>query len=74
VATAEPPRCDVVLQTTQPVTQEATHRKMQASEVKKRIGYVRQQDYLVDCLTVRETLTFVRLCLFLECRMVILSP
>jgi ABC-type multidrug transport system ATPase subunit len=38
----------------------ASHgRKLSKSEVKKRIGFVRQQDYLVECLTVRETLTYV---------------
>lgn len=38
----------------------ASHgRKLSKGEVKKRIGFVRQQDYLVECLTVRETLTYV---------------
>jgi ABC-type multidrug transport system ATPase subunit len=38
----------------------ASHgRKLSKSEVKKRIGFVRQQDHLVECLTVRETLTYV---------------
>ncbi|WVQ77432.1 hypothetical protein IAR50_007118 [Cryptococcus sp. DSM 104548] len=32
--------------------------KLDGSQVKKRIGFVRQQDYLVECLTVRETLTY----------------
>ncbi|ODN87104.1 ABC transporter [Cryptococcus wingfieldii CBS 7118] len=32
--------------------------KLDRSQVKKRIGFVRQQDYLVECLTVRETLTY----------------
>ncbi|KAK6907065.1 hypothetical protein I203_101054 [Kwoniella mangroviensis CBS 8507] len=32
--------------------------KLGKSEVKRRIGFVRQQDYLVECLTVRETLTY----------------
>ncbi|TXT10968.1 hypothetical protein VHUM_01719 [Vanrija humicola] len=28
------------------------------NEARRRIGFVRQQDYLVECLTVRETLTY----------------
>ncbi|ORY27652.1 P-loop containing nucleoside triphosphate hydrolase protein [Naematelia encephala] len=32
--------------------------KLRSSEVKRRIGFVRQQDYLLECLTVRETLTY----------------
>ncbi|WWC68886.1 uncharacterized protein I206_102822 [Kwoniella pini CBS 10737] len=32
--------------------------KLGRSEMKRRIGFVRQQDYLVECLTVRETLTY----------------
>ncbi|WVR04136.1 hypothetical protein IAU60_001135 [Kwoniella sp. DSM 27419] len=32
--------------------------KLAKGEVKRRIGFVRQQDYLVECLTVRETLTY----------------
>ncbi|WVF67064.1 hypothetical protein IAT40_001808 [Kwoniella sp. CBS 6097] len=33
-------------------------KKLSRGEVKRRIGFVRQQDYLVECLTVRETLTY----------------
>ncbi|WVQ83463.1 hypothetical protein IAT38_005604 [Cryptococcus sp. DSM 104549] len=33
-------------------------KKLERSQVKKRIGFVRQQDFLVECLTVRETLTY----------------
>ncbi|WVW79872.1 hypothetical protein I302_101842 [Kwoniella bestiolae CBS 10118] len=33
-------------------------KKLSKGEVKRRIGFVRQQDYLVECLTVRETLTY----------------
>ncbi|WWC59875.1 uncharacterized protein I303_102437 [Kwoniella dejecticola CBS 10117] len=33
-------------------------KKMSKSEMRRRIGFVRQQDYLVECLTVRETLTY----------------
>lgn len=36
----------------------ATGEKVRRSQVKKRIGFVRQQDFLVECLTVRETLTY----------------
>ncbi|KIR40028.1 ABC transporter [Cryptococcus deuterogattii 99/473] len=32
--------------------------KLEKGQVKKRIGFVRQQDFLVECLTVRETLTY----------------
>ncbi|WRT65356.1 uncharacterized protein IL334_002299 [Kwoniella shivajii] len=35
-----------------------TGQKLSRNEVKRRIGFVRQQDYLVECLTVRETLTY----------------
>lgn len=34
---------------------------LHGKEYRKRIGFVRQQDYLVDYLTVRETLYFVSL-------------
>ncbi|KAK8861246.1 hypothetical protein IAR55_002065 [Kwoniella newhampshirensis] len=33
-------------------------KKLGKGEVKRRIGFVRQQDFLVECLTVRETLTY----------------
>ncbi|WWD16853.1 hypothetical protein CI109_101285 [Kwoniella shandongensis] len=33
-------------------------KKLGKSEVKRRTGFVRQQDFLVECLTVRETLTY----------------
>ncbi|WWC87631.1 uncharacterized protein L201_002521 [Kwoniella dendrophila CBS 6074] len=33
-------------------------KKLRKGEIKRRIGFVRQQDYLVECLTVRETLTY----------------
>ncbi|OCF32364.1 ABC transporter [Kwoniella heveanensis BCC8398] len=33
-------------------------KKLSRGEMKRRIGFVRQQDYLVECLTVRETLTY----------------
>lgn len=32
--------------------------KLEKGQMKKRIGFVRQQDFLVECLTVRETLTY----------------
>ncbi|KAL1410291.1 hypothetical protein Q8F55_004297 [Vanrija albida] len=32
--------------------------ELSKSEARRRIGFVRQQDYLVECLTVRETLTY----------------
>ncbi|EIW69228.1 hypothetical protein TREMEDRAFT_31078 [Tremella mesenterica DSM 1558] len=35
-----------------------TARQLTRNEVKRRIGFVRQQDYLVEHLTVRETLTY----------------
>ncbi|KAK4686772.1 hypothetical protein P7C73_g3345, partial [Tremellales sp. Uapishka_1] len=37
---------------------EGMGRKLKKGEIGKRIGFVRQQDYLVECLTVRETLTY----------------
>ena len=34
------------------------HRLLSKADMKRRIGFVRQQDYLVEHLTVRETLTY----------------
>ncbi|ORX36262.1 P-loop containing nucleoside triphosphate hydrolase protein [Kockovaella imperatae] len=39
-------------------TRTASPSTLSGSEIKRRIGFVRQQDHLVECLTVRETLSY----------------